>query len=50
MGDANSLSINELVLSLAITMPENSDMKDSPNTATPGDSFSMANSSTGIFD
>jgi len=36
MGDVNKRSIKELVLSLAINMPEKSEMNDSPKTAIPG--------------
>jgi hypothetical protein len=49
-GEVNNRSINELVLSFAISIPEKSEMNESPKTAIPGARWSITNSSTGILD
>ncbi len=50
IGDANNLNIKELVLSLAISIPENREIKDSPKTAIPGARSFNGYSSLGMFD
>jgi hypothetical protein len=49
IGEMYNLNINELVLSLAISIPEKREMKDRPNTHIPGVRWSIAKSSTGIL-
>jgi len=49
-GEANRRIRNDVVLSLAISMPENRDRNDRPKTAIPGTRLSILNRSIGILD
>ena len=49
-GDENSLIKNDILLSFAISIPENNAINESPKTATPGVRFSISNKLTGILD
>jgi len=49
MGDANRRMRNDVVRSLLISIAENSEINDSPNTAIPGVSWSSSNRLTGML-
>lgn len=49
-GDAKSLIKSDVLLSLAMSIPENKEIKEKPKTAMPGVSFSILNILTGILD